>query len=133
MRPRPACSPARSSAWNPEPEPVRPGRYSHPVALLLGGTLALLFLDLPWSAVVIGLLAGVEVFEFRIWRWALRQRPRSGPEGMIGERGVLSGPGRVRIRGTSYPARVVEGRPGEPVVVERVEGMTLVVTRAREG
>lgn len=103
------------------------------MALLVGGTLALMFLDLPWSAVVIGLLVGVELFEFRVWRWALRQRPRSGPEGMIGERGVLSDPGRVRIRGTSYPARVVEGEPGDPVVVERVEGMTLVVTRASEG
>jgi hypothetical protein len=42
------------------------------VALLIGGTLAILFLDLPWSAVVIVVLVGVEVFELRIWRWALR-------------------------------------------------------------
>ena len=99
------------------------------MALLIGGTLAVVFLDLPWSAVVITLLAAVEIFEFRIWRWALRQRPRAGAEGIVGERGVLAGPGRVRIRGSTYPARVLEGRAGDHVVVERVEGMTLVVRR----
>jgi membrane protein implicated in regulation of membrane protease activity len=99
------------------------------VALLIGGTLALMFLSPPWSVVVIVLLVGVEVFEFRLWRWALRQRPRAGIEGMVGERGRLSAPDRVRIRGTSYPARAVEGRVGDPVVVEAVEGMSLVVRR----
>jgi membrane protein implicated in regulation of membrane protease activity len=99
------------------------------VALLIGGTLAVLFLDLPWSVVVIVLLVGVEVFEFRIWRWALRQRPRAGSEGIVGERGVLAGPDRVRIRGTTYPAQVVDGQAGDRVVVERVQGMTLVVRR----
>jgi membrane protein implicated in regulation of membrane protease activity len=99
------------------------------MALLIGGTLAVVFLDLPWSAVVITLLAAVEIFEFRIWRWALQQRPRAGAEGIVGERGVLAGPGRVRIRGSTYPARVLEGRAGDHVVVERVEGMTLVVRR----
>jgi membrane protein implicated in regulation of membrane protease activity len=99
------------------------------VALLIGATLALLFLDLPWSAIVIAPLVGVEVFEFRIWRWALRQRPRAGTEGIVGERGILAARDRVRIRGTSYPARVLEGEPGDAVTVEATEGMTLVVRR----
>jgi membrane protein implicated in regulation of membrane protease activity len=99
------------------------------VALLIGGTLALLFLDLPWSAVVIAALAALEVFEFRVWRWAVRQRPRAGAEGMVGEVGVLAEGGRVRIRGSSYPARVMEGEPGDRVLVEGVEGLTLVVRR----
>lgn len=102
------------------------------MALLIGGTLALLFLSPPWSVLVVLLLVGVEVFEFRLWRWALRQRPRAGIEGMVGERGRLVAPGRVRIRGTSYRARSVEGRPGDAVVVEAVEGMTLVVRRVPE-
>jgi membrane protein implicated in regulation of membrane protease activity len=80
------------------------------VGLLIGGTLALLFLDLPWSAVVIAALAAFEIFEFRIWRWAVRQRPRAGVEGLVGEVGILGEGDRVRIRGTSYPARVVEGQ-----------------------
>jgi membrane protein implicated in regulation of membrane protease activity len=102
------------------------------VALLIGGTAALLFLSPPWSLLVILVLLGVEVFEFRLWRWALRQRPRAGIEGIVGERGRLTARDRVRIRGTSYPARAVEGQAGDPVVVEAVEGMTLVVRRAPE-
>ncbi len=100
------------------------------MALLIGGTLAILFLDPPWSLVVIGLLLGVEVFEFRIWRWAMRQRPKSGVEGLAGQRGVVIAAGRVRIAGSSYPARVVEGDVGDDVVVESTEGMTLVVRKA---
>ncbi len=99
------------------------------MALLIGGTLALILLDLPWSAIVIAALVGIELFEFRIWRWAVRQRPRAGAHGMVGEVGVLGGSGRVRIRGTSYPARVLEGEPGDRVRVEEIEGLTLVVRR----
>jgi membrane protein implicated in regulation of membrane protease activity len=99
------------------------------VSLLVGGTLAILFLDLPWSALVIAVLVGVEVFEFRVWRWAVRQRPRAGVQGIVGEVGILGDGGRVRIRGSSYPARVLEGEPGDRVRVEDVDGMTLVVRR----
>lgn len=99
------------------------------MSLLVGGTLAILFLDLPWSALVIAVLVGVEVFEFRVWRWAVRQRPRAGVQGIVGEVGILGDGGRVRIRGSSYPARVLEGEPGDRVRVEDVDGMTLVVRR----
>jgi membrane protein implicated in regulation of membrane protease activity len=102
------------------------------MALLIGGTLAYLFLPFPWWLVVVVVLAGVEVFEFRIWRWALRQRPRSGIEALVGERGVLASEGRVRIRGTSYPARSPGGAAGDRVVVEDVDVMTLVVRPATE-
>ncbi|MGH2690960.1 MAG: NfeD family protein [Actinomycetota bacterium] len=99
------------------------------MALLVGGTLAVIFLDLPWALVVIALLAGVEVFEFRLWRWAVRQRPRSGAEGLVGERGTLLAGNRVRIRGTTYQARATGAEPGDDVIVERAEGMRLVVRR----
>jgi membrane protein implicated in regulation of membrane protease activity len=102
------------------------------VALIIGGTLAYLFLPFPWWLVVVAILIAFEVFEFRIWRWALRQRPHSGIESLVGERGVLASDRRVRIRGTSYPARPVGAASGEPVVVEAVEGMTLVVRPATE-
>jgi membrane protein implicated in regulation of membrane protease activity len=102
------------------------------VALLIGGTLAYIFIPFPWWLLVVAMLAGVEVFEFRIWRWALRQRPRSGIESLVGERGVLASPDRVRIRGTSYPARGPSGAPGDAVVVDGVDGMTLVVRPATE-
>lgn len=102
------------------------------MALIIGGTLAYLFLPFPWWLVVVAILVAVEVFEFRIWRWALRQRPRSGIESLVGERGVLASEGRVRIHGTSYPARPRGAATGEPVVVEAIEGMTLVVRPASE-
>jgi membrane protein implicated in regulation of membrane protease activity len=102
------------------------------VALLIGGILAYFFLPFPWWLVVVAVLAAFEVFEFRMWRWALRQRPRSGIEALIGERGVLASEGRVRIRGTSYPAKPLGAAAGQPVVVEAVEGMTLVVRPATE-
>lgn len=100
--------------------------------LLIGGTLAVIFLDLPWSLVVIALLAAVEVFEFRLWRWAVRQRPLGGTEGLVGQRGTLIAADRVRIHGTSYPARGADTHPGDEVIVERTEGMTLVVRRSGE-
>lgn len=103
--------------------------------LLIGGTLAYLFLPWPWWLVVVVILAGVEVFEASLWLSLRRRRPVSGHESLVGERGVLSGSSRVRIRGTSYPARVVGGVPGDSVggqagdqvEVVAVEGMTLVV------
>ena len=100
------------------------------MALLVGGTLALIFLDLPWSLIVIALLAGVEVFEFRIWRWAMRQRPVGGIEGLVGQWGTLIDGDRVRIQGTTYAARSEGAHAGEEVIVDAVDGMTLVVRKS---
>jgi membrane protein implicated in regulation of membrane protease activity len=101
--------------------------------VLIGGTLAFLFLPWPWRVVVPIALAGVEAIELSIWLSLRRRRPLSGHEALVGERGVLAGPSRVRIRGTSYPARVVDGEVGDRVEVVAVDGMNLVVRRAREG
>lgn len=99
------------------------------MGLLIGGTLAYLFLPLPWAIAVIAGLAAFEVLEIWFWLWLRRRGPRAGHEAIVGERGTLAEGGRVRIRGTTYPARVLEGEPGDPVVVEDVDGMTLVVRR----
>jgi membrane protein implicated in regulation of membrane protease activity len=101
------------------------------VLLLIGGTLAFLFLPWPWWLVVVVILAGVEIFEVSLWLSLRRRRPISGHESLVGEHGVLAAPARVRIRGTSYPARVVDGAVGERVEVIAVEGMTLIVRSAR--
>jgi membrane protein implicated in regulation of membrane protease activity len=102
------------------------------VLLLIGGTLAYLFLPWPWWLVVVVILAGVEVFEVSLWLSLRRRGPLSGHESLVGERGVLAGSSRVRIRGTSYPARVIQGGVGDQVEVIAVEGMTLVVRSTRE-
>jgi membrane protein implicated in regulation of membrane protease activity len=100
------------------------------VLLLIGGTLAYLFLPWPWWLVVVVILAGVEVFEVSLWLSLRRRGPMSGHESLVGERGVLAGSDRVRIRGTSYPARVIQGDVGDRVQVIGVEGMTLIVRSA---
>lgn len=102
------------------------------MALLIGGTLAVLFVPFPWWIPIVAGLAAFELIEFRIWRWAVTEGPRSGAEALVGRFGELASEGRVRIQGTSYPARVLEGQPGDRVVVEGVEGLTLVVRRATE-
>ena len=102
------------------------------MALLVGGTLAILFVRFPWWIPIVAALAAFEFIEFRIWRWAVTERPRSNTEALVGRVGELAPEGRVRIQGTSYPARVLEGVPGDRVVVEGVEGLTLVVRRATE-
>jgi membrane protein implicated in regulation of membrane protease activity len=102
------------------------------VALLIGGTLAVLFVPFPWWIAIVAGLAAFEIIEFRIWRWAVRELPRSNTEALVGRVGVLTGDGRVRIHGTTYPARVMEGESGDRVRVEALEGMTLVVRRATE-
>lgn len=99
------------------------------MSLLIGGTLAYLFLPAPWWIVVVVLLAGFELVEVWFWLWLRGLRPRAGHEAMVGVHGTLAEGGRVRIRGTTYPARALAGDPGDPVVVEAVEGMTLVVRR----
>jgi membrane protein implicated in regulation of membrane protease activity len=100
------------------------------VLLIIGGVLAIIFLPFPWWLLVVGVLAAKEAVEISLWLSMRRRRPASGTAALVGKQGELSGPGRVRIAGTSYPARVLEGEPGDPVVVEGVEGMTLVVRRA---
>jgi len=74
---------------------------------------------------------------------AVRRSPvRSGPAGLIGCRGevrTLRGPtGQVLVDGALWRARVwaaeedAELHTGDPIVVERVDGLTLTVRRAEE-
>jgi membrane protein implicated in regulation of membrane protease activity len=99
--------------------------------LVLGGLLAWWLLPDPWWMVVVGLLACVEIGEVVLWlRWRNR-RSITGAEALVSMTGRLTSGDRVQVRGTSYRARVLEGEPGDEVVVEGVEGLTLVVRRRR--
>jgi membrane protein implicated in regulation of membrane protease activity len=101
------------------------------VLLVIGGLLAWWLLPYPRWVWVVGALACFEVGEILVWvRWRNR-RSITGSQSLVATTGRLSSPNRVRIRGTSYPARVLDGQPGDEVVVEGVEGMTLVVRRRR--
>ena len=101
------------------------------MVLIVGSVLAYLFLPFPWWLVVVAGLAAFEGLEVWFWLWMRRQRPRSGHEAMVGARGVLARPGRVRIRGTTYPSRERgDLTAGDEVEVEDIDGLTLVVRRA---
>jgi membrane protein implicated in regulation of membrane protease activity len=99
------------------------------VLLVIGGLLAYRFLPAPWWVVAVALLACVEIGEVAIWLHLRGRRPLIGREALVSSSGRLTSPDRVRIGGTSYRARVIEGQPGDDVVVVGVEGMTLVVRR----
>jgi membrane-bound ClpP family serine protease len=98
-------------------------------------------------ALAAGLVAGVlaAVFALIAARKALlasRRRVRSGTEGLIGRVGeVRAAPaplGQVFLDGALLRARVWSGdddaalQRGDPIVVERVDGLTLTVRRAEE-
>jgi membrane protein implicated in regulation of membrane protease activity len=99
------------------------------VLLLIGGWLTYLYVGPPWRYVIVAALAGVEVGQAIVWiRWR-RRRAITGADSLVGATGRMTGPDRVQLRGTSWRARGLDVAPGDEVVVEAVEGMTLVVRR----
>jgi len=65
------------------------------------------------------------------------RRARGGAEGLLGRVGDVRASGQVFVDGALWRARPWSReepplRPGEPVVVERVDGLTLTVRRAEE-
>jgi len=108
------------------------------VALILALVLALIFLDWPWNLVAI--LGGLTV-ETAELTWGLslarRWKPKTGAEAMIGaEAEVVSAcrpVGEVRVQGELWQARCDEGADaGDIVRIERLDGLTLVVTRTAD-
>jgi membrane protein implicated in regulation of membrane protease activity len=106
------------------------------VALTIAIVLALIFLPWPWNLVMI--LGGL-VIELGELAWGLRLarrwKPRTGAEAMIGmEATVVSAcrpDGEVRVHGELWRARCEEGADaGDTVRIERLDGLTLVVTPA---
>jgi membrane-bound serine protease (ClpP class) len=102
------------------------------MSLIIGGTLAYLYLDPPWRYVVILTLVTLEGFEVMLWlRWR-RVRSVTGAESLVGVRARaltdLRPEGQVRVRGQLWKARCSRGAAaGEEVTIERVDGLTLVV------
>jgi membrane-bound serine protease (ClpP class) len=104
------------------------------VALILALVLALIFLDWPWNLVAI--LGGLTV-ETAELTWGLslarRWKPKTGAEAMIGEEAEVVSAcrpvGEVRVQGELWQARCDEGADaGDTVRIERLDGLTLVVT-----
>ena len=117
------------------------------VSLVLGGAIAVdasgggLALTLV-VALVLALVAGAALLAaVRGVASVARRRTRTGPEGLVGQVGEvrheLEPVGQVFVDGALWRARSCwdeDGRlrEGDPVVVERVQGLTLSVRRAEE-
>jgi membrane-bound serine protease (ClpP class) len=107
------------------------------VALALAIVLAVIFLGWPWN--LLAILGGLAVETVELtWGLSLARRwkPKTGAEAMIGEEAevvVACRPlGDVRVQGELWSARCAEGADvGETVLIERLDGLTLVVVRVR--
>jgi membrane protein implicated in regulation of membrane protease activity len=125
------------------------GAFGSAAALAVAGGIALVVEGAGFGtgvAVALGLAAGAvaAVYAWIVVRKALavsRRRVRSGAEGLIGRVGeVRAAPaplGQVFLDGALWRARVWSGdedslERGDPIVVERVDGLTLTVRRAEE-
>jgi membrane-bound ClpP family serine protease len=95
------------------------------------------------AALALGLAVGAvaAVYAWIVVHKALavsRRRVRSGTEGLIGRVGEARTSGQVFLDGALWRARVWSGEEdavlqrGDPIVVERVDGLTLTVRRAEE-
>ena len=96
---------------------------------LIGATLALLFLEPPFSWLVIGFLVLIDLAQIAVWlRWRNR-RSITGSDGMLGQRGIvvtdLAPEGQVKAKGQIWKARsttpLVIGTPVEVVEVHGIE------------
>ena len=98
--------------------------------LLLGAILLAIFiLPSPWGIVAVltgGLLDIAESLVFL--KWSRRRRAVTGVETLIGKTAVVSSPTQVRVAGELWEARSDHLLiPGDKVVVQGVEGLTLLV------
>jgi membrane protein implicated in regulation of membrane protease activity len=107
------------------------------VILILAIILTVLFLDPPWSIVVLVvacLLEVVEIFFLRRWSKRIDRKTATttGAEAMIGQPAEVveecQPVGTVRVHGELWAARCSEGAArGATVRVKGVDGLTLVV------
>jgi membrane protein implicated in regulation of membrane protease activity len=105
------------------------------MALLAAILLAIYVVPLPWSIAVIVAGIIVEIGESVFW-WKLshRRRPKVGVETLVGTKATVVTPcrpaGQVRVAGELWQAICKEGAdPGDIVVVDAVDGLTLAVSR----
>jgi membrane protein implicated in regulation of membrane protease activity len=103
------------------------------VLLVLAIVAVVVWIERPWSYVVVGAAAAIEIAEAWFWWWlSHRRRPAVGVETLVGAVATVTAPcrplGQVRVQGELWEARCERGADaGEAVRVLAVEGLTLVV------
>ena len=101
--------------------------------LVLAIVAVLVWIERPWSYVVVGVAAAIEIGEAWFWWWlSHRRRPAVGVETLVGMTATVVSPcrplGQVRVQGELWEARCERGADvGEAVEVVAVDGLTLVV------
>jgi membrane protein implicated in regulation of membrane protease activity len=106
------------------------------VLFLIALLLAIFVLPSPWGLVAVVVAGLIDIAEtgLFIW-WSKRRRVSVGVETLVGREGVAVGElwphGQVRIAGEIWQARCEGGcDAGTAVVVQSVDGLTLVVSPA---
>ncbi len=98
--------------------------------LLLGAILLAIFvLPSPWGIVAVVAGGLIDIAESLVLlKWSRRRRAVTGVETLIGETAVVSSLTQVRVAGEIWEARSDRVLvPGDEVVVQGVEGLTLLV------
>ena len=99
---------------------------------VIGGILAILFVDPPWRWVIIGLLLLTDVVQIVVWlRWR-HKKSITGSESLVGQGGravtTLDPDGQVKVRGQLWTAHASERiEVGDDVTVTAVDGLKLEV------
>jgi membrane-bound serine protease (ClpP class) len=109
--------------------------------ILFGGGPELFQLHINWWVVAAVIIVVTAVFAFVIGAIirSQRRRPATGKEGLVGKvalaRSVLDPTGMVYVEGELWTASSEAGRieTGEEVVVTKVEGLKLRVTKKQQG
>lgn len=103
---------------------------------LLALVLAIFVLPSPWGLVAVIVAGVIDIAEtgLFIW-WSKRRRASVGVETLVGREGVAVGDlwpaGQVKVGGEIWSARCAGGcDAGTKIVVDAVDGLTLVVTPA---
>jgi membrane-bound serine protease (ClpP class) len=113
--------------------------------LAVGGLGAGIAVGVILAVLLVGVGVGVLALTFRKGTAVRRRRIRSGPEGLIGQVGVVrkweEPRGKVLVDGALWHARRswpdqdpdgMELHEGDPIVVERLEGLTLAIRPAED-
>lgn len=96
---------------------------------LAGILLAVFVVPWPWGLVTVAVGGLLDIGESLAFvKWSRRRKAAVGAEALVGQSAVVATPTQVRVAGELWAARSEAPlRVGETVVVQRVEGLTLVV------